>query len=366
MRLSCKSTLLIAIALALQLGAVGQTYERSRTVNRSFAVKPNTEIQVINKYGNIHMVRWEKDSVRFEIELVVKGNKQSKIQKNFEMIDFDFTKTDYYVIARTTFEANKGAFWDELSDLANTIFSGSNRTQIDYKVYVPGSCPIKLDNKFGNVYIGDQHAPADIAISNGDLKANAFHDDLKLEIDFGKAGIRNVKSAEIIAGYAEMDIKRADKLKIDSKSSTFDLGLVGEIHVESRRDEINIEEIGVLSGNLSFSELKIEYFTEYSNMTVNYGSMDFQSVSEAFRQIRVNAKYTDIDLNFDRNAAFEISLEHDDKTDISLPPAAKGLEKKEVKDRDGFYRTEGLIGQGTKLPRVDISIESGHIFITHY
>ena len=358
--------LLIAVAMAMQLPVISQTYERTRDVVKSFAVAPNTEIQIVNKYGNIHLVQWEKDSVKFEIKLVVKGNKQSKIQKNFDMIEFDFTSTKHYVIGQTVFSSNKGAFWDEVSDLTNTIFSGSNRTQIDYKVYVPATCPLKIENKFGNVYLGDHAGRADIVISNGDLKANKFLSDLDLEIDFGSVSIRNLKDATIKASYAEVEIKRADNLDIDSKSSTFDIELVEEMVLESRRDKFNIEEIGIIRGNLSFSDLKIEYFTELSILNSNYGSMDFRSVSESFKQVKIDAKYTDLDFNFEENAAFKFDLFHNEKTQISLPETLDSVTNESIAESDGLFRTSGIIGEGTKLPVVEITIESGHIFITKY
>ncbi|MCF8366534.1 MAG: hypothetical protein K9H16_12175 [Bacteroidales bacterium] len=365
MKLNCK-LLLIAAALALMLPARGQTYERTRDVNKSFAVRPNTEVQIFNKYGNVHVIQWEKDSVKFEIHLLVKGSKQSKIQKNFDMIEFDFTATDHFVIGQTTFSSSKGAFWDEVSDLTNTIFSGSNRTQIDYKVYIPDGCPLKIENKFGNIYLDDIQSKADIVISNGDLKANKFDADLKLEIDFGSVSIRSVKDAEIKAGYAEIEIRKADKLEIDSKSSTFDLPVVQEMIIESRRDKFNIEEIGIIKGNLSFSDLKVEYFSELSILTSNYGSLDFRSVSETFRQVKIDAKYTDLDLNFAASAAFELELVHNDKTMISLPLSAEAVQKESDPDKPGIFRTSGVIGKGSKLPKVDITIESGHVFITNY
>jgi hypothetical protein len=366
MGFSCRYYLLIAIALALRLNIAGQTYERTREVDKTFAIKSNTEIQIINKYGNIHVVSWEKDSVKFEIELLVKGNKQSKIQKNYDMVDFEFTQTDYYVVAQTIFDSSKGAFWDEVSDLASTIFSGSNRTQIDYKVYMPSTCPVKIENKFGNVYIGEQNARADIVISNGDLKAGKFLQDLHLEIDFGNVGIRSMKDADIIAGYAEFDVKKAGNLNIESKSSTFEFGDVAELQLDSRRDKFTIEEVESVKGKMSFSDLKIEYFTSQSVLTADYGSMDFQSVSEGFRVIRIDAKYTDIDLNFEENAAYLLDLQHTDKTDVSLPQAAAGFEKIPVKENETFIRTKGTIGEGSRLPVVEIKIESGHIFITNY
>ncbi len=366
MKLTCKILLLIAVALAMHPAATGQTYERSREVEKTFAVMPNSEIQIINKYGNIHVVEWEKDSVKFEVKLMIKGNKQSKIQKSFETIEIDFTSTGYFVIAQTVFASEKGAFWDEVSDLTNTIFSGSSRTQIDYKVYVPAYCPMKIDNKFGNVYMGNQKARADIAISNGDLKANRFESELRLEIDFGNVNIRTAGDAHIIAGYADVDIRNAAKLDVESKSSNFNLNLVEELKIESRRDNFNIEEVGIIKGALSFSDLKIKYFTKLSILTTNYGSLDFRAVSEDFSKLKIDARYTDLDLNFEGDAAFELGLVHSDKTDVVLPAGYDKVTKELINEKDGIYRTSGKIGSGTKMPVVEINIESGHVFITNY
>jgi len=358
--------LLIAVALVLQLPVIGQTYERTRHLVKSFAVKSNTEIQVNNKYGNIHLVQWEKDSVKFEIELLVKGNKQSKLQKNFDMIEFDFTATAYYVIAQTNFNSSKGAFWDEVSDLANTIFSGTNRVQIDYRVYIPKYCSLKIENKFGNVYIGDQTENADIKISNGDLKANDFFKELKLKLDFGNASIRKVKDAEIIAGYSEIEIKKAETLTIDSKSSTFELGLVNDMQIESHRDKMNIEEIGTINGKLSFSDLKIDFITGLSILISEYGSIEFKDVAIDFNQIHLTAKFTEIDLNFDSEATFKLEITHSIKTDLSLPATADTTRRFMINDKQEAFSTLGNIGSGKNLPTVSIEIESGRLAITNY
>lgn len=366
MKLNYKILVMITLALAIQILARGQTYERTRSVVKSFKVKPKTEIQVINKYGNIHVVNWEKDSVKFEIELVVSGNKQSKIQKNYDMIDFEFTNTAYYVIGQTTFTSSKGAFWDEVSDLANTIFSGTNRAQIDYKVYVPKNCTLKLDNKFGNIYIGDQLEFADISISNGDLKANEFFKDLKLTVDFGNVNIRRLKSAEIISGYAEIEIKKADKLKIESKSSTYDLGEIGEIQIESRRDKVNIEEVETLNGKLSFSDLKVEFLSGLAVLTTDYGSMDFKVIAPSFSHLHLKAQFTDINLNFDSEAAFQLEISHSTKTDVSLPVAADTTRRFTISEKQEAFTTSGVIGSGKNLPKVEVEIESGRLSITNY
>jgi len=113
-----------------------QPYERSKEEIRSFKVYKQTTLEIYNKYGNIHLFPWEKDSVKIKIELNVKANKQSKVDKIFEYINFEFSNTKYYIIARTQLKQH-GTFWSEVSDLANTLFSGNNKAQIDYYIYLP-------------------------------------------------------------------------------------------------------------------------------------------------------------------------------------------------------------------------------------
>ncbi len=63
--LICSLTMLLTLLFGYNM--IGQTVEKSRTVTETFKVEPGTEIEIINKYGNIHLIPWEKDSVQFTI-----------------------------------------------------------------------------------------------------------------------------------------------------------------------------------------------------------------------------------------------------------------------------------------------------------
>ena len=118
----------LVVLFALQgYNIYGQTIEKSRSVTESFKITPETEIEILNKYGNIHIIPWEKDSVKFEIELMVRGTKQSKVDKSFDYVEFDFKTTKYYIIAQTLF-AGKSSFWSDVSDLTGAIFNSSTKS----------------------------------------------------------------------------------------------------------------------------------------------------------------------------------------------------------------------------------------------
>ena len=53
--------LMVIVCLAMGFSLTGQTYENSKSVRKAYKITSNTEVQVINKYGDINLVPWEKD-----------------------------------------------------------------------------------------------------------------------------------------------------------------------------------------------------------------------------------------------------------------------------------------------------------------
>ncbi len=366
MKQVCNITLLLITFLAAINQVHAQTYERHRSEKKAFAIKPTTEIQVSNKYGNVHIVNWEKDSVRFEIDLTLTGSKESKIQKNFELIDFEFTSAGSYIIAKTIFKEGMDSFWGEVNDLATTIFSSTNRTQINYKVYMPASCPLKIENKFGNLYLDDHEGKANITLSNGDLKASSFGSDLTLKIDFGKIFIRKLNKAKITGGYAEVEITDAVDIQCDTRSSTLELEQVQNLDIVSRRDKINLAEANTVKGELSFTELRCENIRNQVVLTTSYGGLDVKSVATTFDKIVLKSKFTDINLNFKSQPSFSLVVEHSGNPDIALTPKFRKTSEEVINPKEGITKITGNTGTGKVLPLIDIKITGGSMAITNY
>ena len=363
----CKIKALFFIAfwvLACQFRA--EAFEKVHNETRAFAISPGTEIQISNKYGNVHIINWVKDSVKFEISVVVNSIKQEKVEKTLSAIDFEFTPTSRYIIAKTIFKNNQGSFLDEVNNLANTLFTSSNTVQIDYKVYMPKTCPVKIENKFGNIFMTDFDERVNINLSNGDLKANEFLKDLDLKIDFGSVNIKKVGDCKITAGYAEVEINQAGKMKLDCKSSAFDFEVIETLEINSRRDKINIGKVKSIRGELSFSELSVDDFSATALLNANYGEIDMKSVEKTFGQINITAKYTEISLNFDKESAFNLVIGYSKQTTLSNTLGASNLKKEVLDEKNGLYQSSGTIGTGKSLPEVKINILSGQVSLTNF
>ena len=95
--------LLILSSLMVRNSHPAQTFTEKKNAQRVFQAGPETTIEVDNKYGKIHVVSWQKDSVKFLAELVVSSSNLARLQKIKNNIRFNFQSSAWYITATTRF-----------------------------------------------------------------------------------------------------------------------------------------------------------------------------------------------------------------------------------------------------------------------
>ena len=346
---------LLILGIFFNTYAQGQAFERSRSVEKTFSAPASAEIQISNKYGDIHLIPWKKDSVKFDIQLSVTSNKEAKIDKIFDYVDFDFKESKYYIIAQTVFKG-QNTFWSEVADMASLVFSGGTHTQIDYTVYFPEKSDMKIDNKFGNLYTTDHPGKADFSISNGDLKAHSFTGPAKLSINFGNASIDEVNSATLNVNYSELNLETASELIINSKSSKIYLTACNWMQIDSKRDKYYVKEVGEVSGT--------SYLTQEITLQSNYGEVKVQSVRPDFRQMALNAESTNITIYIGSDFYYVLDVTRDDRTQMVFTSNLLTKTETALDSENKTFRvrcTAGTAGKPT-IP-VNINAKSGKIFL---
>lgn len=355
--------LLAFACLALSFPLAAQTYENSRSVREAFRIAPNAEVQVINKYGDIHLIPWAKDSVVFEIELNVTSNKQSKVDKIFEYIDFDFKSTAYYVIAQTVFEGQDN-IWSEMADVASTIFSSGTSTRIDYTVYFPAGNDVRIENKFGNIYTTDHTGKLDINLSNGDMKGHTFSGPTRLKVEFGNVNINKIISANVTLGYAEFSLENAGDIRFESRSSKIYLTECDILHMDSKRDKFYIKSVGEVSGDAFFSYLNLDKVTSKINLKTNYGDVKVQGITDKFIRMDFSSQYSDINIYLDDDHLYEFDITRDDRSEVAATAAIIAKKEEPVAGMEKTFRSTIIAGR-TDKPKVPviINIKSGKIYL---
>lgn len=334
----------------------GQTIEKSRTVTETFKLGPDTEIEIANKYGNIHLIPWEKDSIRFDIELMVRGTKQSKVDKSFDYIEFDFKTTKYYIIAQTLFAGNN-SFWSDVSDLTGAIFNSSTKTKIDYTVYLPAGAKLKISNKYGNIYTTDHSGNIEIALSNGDLKAHSFSGKAKIKSEFGNVNIKQIADGNLKISYGELHLEQAGRVIIESKSSKFYLDNIANMEIDSRRDKFYIKHIGYIHGLTNFTTVEIESLDEKLKMTTKYGDIDVQQFSDDVELFDLKADDTDVTLHFIDAKQYKLDVLVTDRTEVMYSSGIKNISSKELDNEENQIKVDCVIGSDASRT-VPIRIDS--------
>jgi DUF4097 and DUF4098 domain-containing protein YvlB len=363
----CKILLaLLAIGLLPGTGVLAQQYEKSRSLVQSYPTTDETSVQIINKYGNIHILPWEEDSIRFEINIKVEANKQSKADKTYDNIDIEFSETSYYVIAQTIFGNKKNAFWADVSDFTSSMLNTGANAQIDYTVYIPSHLELSIELKFGSIYMTDHHGKTTVFVSNGDFRGGSFND-LDLDHSFGNVVIDSIQSGSLSLGYTELRLKHAGDIRITSKSSKPEIGSFNSIRLNSKRDTYFFEEAGAINGETSFSYLTIETLNGNLNLETNYGNLTIGDYGKEFNLMNLNGNYTDVNLVCGDNPGYSFEAYYNHKTKMIYPNEIGSFENKELDSDKGEYLLSGQCGRKEEgAPRIKITMNGGSINLIHH
>lgn len=353
-------SLVFSLILLFSALIQGQTYEESRTISRSFPVGNDTEIEISNKYGNIHLITWEKDSVRFEIELKVKGPKQSKVDKTFNFIEFDFHSTKYYIIAKTVFEGS--SFWNDVSDLTGTVFSSNTKTTINYTVYLPADAPLKVSNKYGNIYTTDHTGKVSIELSNGDLKAHHLSGNTTIKTEFGNSNIQKIDEGRLSINYGEFYLEEGIHLNIESKSSEFHFSSIGDLELDSKRDKYFIEDLKSVRGNTYFSRFEIDIVNELFDLSTKYGDVDVKSFSDEITFFNMKTIDTDVVLHFTDDKQYNLEFVVDKETQVYYSTGIKNIKSTNLEGKEKLIQVDCTIGNNPRqIIPITINSQAGSL-----
>ncbi len=340
--------LLIGLLVNLVLigNATAQMYERSKKYSESFPLEAATEVNINNKYGNIHVHIWENDSVKFEVEVKVNSNRQARVDRSFNAIDVKFVGNPSYVVANTTF-ANTGSLWTEISDLSRTVVNTGTNTEIHYQVWLPAHTTLKIDNRFGNVFTTNHEGRAEFRLSNGDLQANELNGNSVLFLEFGSANIRFAADARIDLNYATLDLNQANQLNLSGRSSTINMQVVENLHLNSRRDRIFIDQAATITGEAAFSRTNVNTITNQILLSGNYGTIQVSGLENSFQLLQLNTNYTVVQLYLHAANQANMEINYSKRTKINLPDKFTYLDNIELEAGGEAGIIRGNIGQGS-------------------
>lgn len=339
-----KNFVIILTVLSGSVKAYPQSYSESKNYVHQFPLLSGTTVEVSNKYGKVQLLTWNKDSVRVDIDFYISSTSPARLDKLRQNINFDFSNSNSYVVVRTIFGRSQPNVIDEIRDFAEAIVNGSNEVRIDYTVHVPRNQSLKVTNKYGDIYADDFTGDVQLNLSNGDLKANNFTGNTQLYLSFGNAFINEMNKGRIIAEYTDLNIRSAQNLTLESKSSKVRIEKGGFIKLTSRRDDIRIDNVARVTGDNYFSDVSIQNVSDEISVSAKFGKIAVDNFKKNFSFINMTTEYTDLDLYFERGAGFDFDISYNKDVLLRLPKETEKTEEKVLNAETNQMIMYGKIG----------------------
>ncbi|WP_202241891.1 DUF4097 family beta strand repeat-containing protein [Fulvivirga sediminis] len=357
--------------LSLALGVVKAEEKEDtksiRLIEKSFNVEAGGFLELMNKYGQVDVHTWNKDSVKVKVEIVGYGKDEDDAEKLTDRVNIDFNKTGQYLIIETILDRKSGFFkelWNNINDYSKTLLS-KNKIEINYEIYMPRSFNLELDNKFGDVYLHELFGKCEVRVTHGNLRANKFNGTTKIDVGYGDIRIKELSDGQLILKSVEGEVLKMGKVDINSVSSDLRIVEANDITLESKSDrKLIFEKLNYIKGNTSFSELEIESLNKSADMDMSYGSVSFKSVPFSFNKIDIRSKYTDVFLDFFPNSYLKVDITAKDEN-LRLPFENVKTKKEYLDDKQKEVRVTGRIGVETNyLGYVNIEANGGDISLS--
>lgn len=357
-----KKWFIVCLLLLGTIAAKAQ-FTETREFEKRFKIESDTRIEITNKYGRIDVFTWKKDSVYFKVEMKVEEKKLSKLEKTLDGIDFDFSNSPHYLIARTIVGENQTSLSKEFIKFKETLLQTDGNVTIDYKVYLPENHEVNIENKFGDILMDNYNGKLDINLSNGKLRAKTLTGKLTLNLNFADATIGNIENGRLYTNYSDMYIKQSDQLRIDSKSSTIEILETQTLDIESRRDKYRIRLIDEIEANGNFSHFILNNLNKKAKFRTSFGDIDMENIDPKFENIYIESKSTDMNLYFDLDSNFNFEVT-ESKTQLDFDREIKVNDSTELDSKEKKNRHKCTFGEKTTgSEKLIINSVSGEINI---
>jgi hypothetical protein len=351
-----------SLALVLTCSLAGQSVSEKRSFIKSSPAAKGTRLEINNKYGDIHITTWNKDSVYMMAEIEAFAPSRSKLDKMFDGISIDMTSTSSLIIARTRFDGSLTEILESFKGLTDRVIEYNSRVKINYFINAPDFIDINIDNQLGDITMESNKGTVTVALSNGSFKANSLDNVSDMRFSFVNADIGYVRSARLQPNFSELVIGESSDLSINSTSSRFNLGKAGMVETDSRRDKFFIDRISSLDGTSYFTDFKIQDLDKESRLTLKYGSLDVRKIDSRFENIDIKSVNSDITLSSEPSASYHFEIRHTNSF-VVVPEKKSEYETETVNDERKEYIITGSVGDNRGSRKVTIEATRGNIYL---
>ncbi len=292
-------TVLITIFVGISVTTAQDYSKKSRKVEKSFNLNQKTKLSVSNRYGDIHINTWDKKQIDVTVTISAQKASERKAEAliNSVKINISGDGNDDLIEFITRIE-------DKINNRKNETF------KIDYDINMPKDSPLRINNRYGNLFLSDIDARIDIEVDYGKVRIEEVNGDAKLNFAYGGGEIAKIESGDLNIAYSNLDIEEVKNLDINSRYSNISLGSAKEIELNQKYGGLDIDDVDVLIGDSKYSKIKIDNLFKEIDMEMSYGGgLRVRKIHKDFKRVIIDSDYMTSELTFDADVSAKIEAQ---------------------------------------------------------
>ncbi len=346
----------------------GADIKLTKNITKSYPIREDGELDVLNKYGKVIVKIWNEDSVKVSVDIEAFGKNYQAVEKLMKSVEIDFLEGSNYVSVETDMNKKSGGFSSVLSSIkgySKNLLNNKSKLTVDYTIHIPKSISLNLENKFGNIFIGDDlEGSLDLELAHGDLKTRALNGRTNISLSYGNGRIKYIRNGFVKLKGGELDVDDGIEIDIQSSSSELTFGAIKSLKVNSRNDKIRADDLGILKGSGDFTDIFVSNVQNDLDLNLEYGELFIERIGEDFRSISLNSKSADINLVLSPKSYFTANISGNEERMI-VPNSMLSLGKRDNSGAGYDFTLSGTVGYTRKLiGKVNIKANSADLIIS--
>jgi hypothetical protein len=362
-----KQWLLLLIVIMTSSTLFARDY--TKEIIRSFNVNADAKFVVDNNKGNISITTWDRNTIKIEVEIIVKAKDVTQAEEFFKQIKIDFEKNSGYVKATTSKEKEEETWRDWIWGSAQNI-----NWNVHYKITMPKTNNLSVSNKFGDVYVANLKGDASVNVKYGNYKLSNF-ENLRCDFSYGEGTVsevknliidvkycdiklRTIKNINITSKYSEINIDEAAEIRSNSKYDDFEIGKVTDFNSTGKYDDFVIGKVGTINVLGRHSDFKIESILKSGDFNVEYGEVIIDNLAVSVEKLKLIGQYTEFVIDTE-GGTFNLIVDGD-ATEVETPENMNTTSKE--KDNN-VLKLKGKVGTGNSNSLIEVRTKYGSLKI---
>ncbi|XCF06502.1 hypothetical protein ABI125_01280 [Tamlana crocina] len=314
----------------------------SKDIKKTFPLKSEGALYLENKYGNVFINGWDKASIQLEVSAEVKGKNLDKAKDLLKRINPTFISSNSQLVVKTEIEEKNASLFNKYFKKIGPLNREKTNSNINYTIYLPKNAAIEIINKYGDVIISDWHGKLNANIEHGDLRITNDLDDSKIAIKYGNLRANVLKHSRIDSKDATVSFDESEVLKLQSDGSKMTIETVGNLDINSNKDDIEINTVDHIHGALKYSQMTLNHVGSKVNLNLNLAELRLKKLDTKAPVINLNQKSSEVYVNISETS-FNFSAELEQGV-LRLPKSMHSINSKVIDEKNKIRQIRAAYG----------------------